>query len=196
MHPPRVRTVLCGDSLWLWRGRTLVVDIAISYDGNLRCSATHGPSGSNLLTDAPKDNHGNGEAFSPTDLVATALGTCALTTMAIAARHRGIELAGATMKVTKEMVAKPIRRIARLTVELHIPMELPEEQRAALEWSARSCPVHKSMHPDVEMPIAIVWGSRGPVTGAVATPEASPNLELTLASRVEKNPAPTPVPER
>lgn len=138
-----------------------MVDIAISYDGNLRCSATHGPSGTNLLTDAPKDNMGNGEAFSPTDLVATALGTCILTTMAIAARHRGIELAGATMKVTKEMVTKPVRRIARLTVELHIPIEVPEKQRAALEWAARSCPVHKSMHPDVEMPIAIVWGSSG-----------------------------------
>jgi putative redox protein len=136
-----------------------VVDIAISYDGNLRCSATHGPSGSTLLTDAPKDNMGSGEAFSPTDLMATALGTCILTTMAIAARHRGIDLAGATMKVTKEMVSKPIRRIARLIVELRLPLELPEEQRAALEWAARSCPVHKSMHPDVEMPISIVWGA-------------------------------------
>ena len=136
-----------------------MVDIAISYDGNLRCSATHGPSGSQLLTDAPKDNHGNGEAFSPTDLVATALGTCALTTMAIAARHRGIELAGATMKVTKEMVSKPARRVARLTVELHLPVEPPDEQRAALAWAARSCPVAKSLHPDVEMPMAFVWGA-------------------------------------
>jgi len=169
-----------------------VVDIAISYDGNLRCSATHGPSGATLLTDAPKDNMGSGAAFSPTDLVATALGTCVLTTMAIAARQRGIELAGATMRVTKEMVSKPVRRIARLTVELHIPLELPEEQRAALEWVARSCPVHKSMHPDVEMPIAIVWGSRDATSS-----EASPNLELTIGAHVEqsaeKTPAPTPV---
>jgi len=138
-----------------------VVDIAISYDGNLRCSATHGPSGSNLHTDAPKDNNGNGAAFSPTDLVATALGTCILTTMAIAARQRGIDLAGATMHVTKEMVSKPFRRIARLTVELHVPLELPDEQRAALEWAARSCPVAKSVHPDIEMPMAFVWGSPG-----------------------------------
>ena len=136
-----------------------MVDIAISYDGNLRCSATHGPSGSNLLTDAPKDNNGNGEAFSPTDLVATALGTCILTTMAIAARQRGIELAGATIYVKKEMVTKPHRRIGRLTVNLRVPLELPEEQRAALEWVAKSCPVHRSIHPDVEMPISFHWGS-------------------------------------
>jgi putative redox protein len=168
MHPSPVR--VCNARLThslarrtRAREEQLVVDIAISYDGNLRCSATHGPSGSTLPTDAPKDNQGNGEAFSPTDLLATALGTCILTTMAIAARHRGIELAGATMKVTKEMVSKPIRRIARLTVELHVPLDLPEEQRAALEWAARTCPVAKSVHPDIEMPIAIVWNSRDAV---------------------------------
>ncbi len=137
-----------------------MVEIGISYDGNLRCTATHGPSATTLTTDAPKDNQGNGEAFSPTDLLATALGSCILTTMAIAARQRGIEVSGAQVLVQKEMVAQPARRIGRLSVELNIPHALPEEQRAALEWAANSCPVHRSIHPDVEMILTFRWGDQ------------------------------------
>ena len=81
-----------------------MVEITTTYDGQLRCTATHGPSGNTLITDAPKDNMGKGEAFSPTDLVATALATCVLTTMGIVAKRHDLDIAGATARVTKEMV--------------------------------------------------------------------------------------------
>ncbi len=136
-----------------------MVEIQIAYEGQLHCTATHGPSGTRLTTDAPKDNMGRGESFSPTDLVATALGTCILTTMAIAAQRRGLELNGATARVTKEMVTTPSRRIGRLTVEIVMPQDLPEEERTRLEHAAHACPVHKSLHPDVEIPVTFRWGS-------------------------------------
>jgi putative redox protein len=136
-----------------------MVEIQMAYEGQFHCTATHGPSGTRLTTDAPKDNMGRGESFSPTDLVATALGTCILTTMAIAAQRRGIELNGATARVTKEMVTSPSRQIGRLTVEIAMPQELPEEERTRLEHAAHACPVHKSLHPDVEIPITFRWGS-------------------------------------
>src|SRR5437764_11814466 len=109
-----------------------MVQIEIEYHGNLRTQATHEPSGSTLLTDAPKDNQGNGEAFSPTDLVATALGTCMLTTMGIAARRLNVDMTGATARVLKEMVATPLRRIGKLTVEIHMPARIAPEHRPPL----------------------------------------------------------------
>jgi len=98
-----------------------MVKITGEYQGDLHCTAVHEPSGTGLATDAPKDNQGRGESFSPTDLIATGLGTCIATTMAIAARRHGVDLAGLRYEVTKEMSADAPRRIARLTVHLHLP---------------------------------------------------------------------------
>ena len=135
-----------------------MVEISTTYQGQLRCSATHGPSGNTLLTDAPKDNMGKGEAFSPTDLVATALATCVLTTMGIVAQRNNLDMTGATATVTKEMVTQPTRRIGRLTLHVHMPNNLYPEDQQRLENAAHTCPVHKSMHPDVQMPITFTWG--------------------------------------
>jgi putative redox protein len=135
-----------------------MVEVNIAYRGDLRCEAAHGPSGNTLLTDAPADNHGKAEYFSPTDLVATALGTCILTTMAIVATGKlKIELGAATATVEKEMAAAPSRRIGALKVALKIPGEFTELQKEILMKAAHSCPVHKSMHPDVQMPITFEW---------------------------------------
>ena len=135
-----------------------MVEITAVYEGQLRCTATHGPSGATLPTDAPKDNMGRGEAFSPTDLVATALGTCMLTTMGIVAQRNGIELGGARVRVTKEMVAQPSRRIGTLGVEIIVPTELGDDDRKRLEGAAMHCPVHRSLHPDVQIPVTFRWG--------------------------------------
>lgn len=134
-----------------------MVSINIEYQGDLHCVATHGPSGAVLDTDAPADNMGKGEAFSPTDLVATALGTCILTTMAIKAQSMGIDLTGATVSVDKEMSSSP-RRIGRLVTSLAIPHQIGERERKVLEATAHACPVHKSISPDVDMPISFTWG--------------------------------------
>ena len=134
-----------------------MVEIDIVYNGELRCLATHQPSGTVLTTDAPKDNHGKGESFSPTDLVATALGTCILTMMGIAAQSMQIDLSGTKVVVRKEMVAKPLRRIRTLAVTIDVPLSLNEAQRQKLIDAAMTCPVHKSMHPDVQMPIDFRW---------------------------------------
>lgn len=135
-----------------------MVKVDVVYQGSLRCRAVHGPSGMSLITDAPTDNMGKGEAFSPTDLVATALGSCILTTMGIVAQREGIALTDAHASVTKEMSASGPRRITRLAVTLTIPTPLPEDHRRRLEAAARSCPVHKSLHPDIDAPVEIVWG--------------------------------------
>lgn len=138
----------------------MAVDIDIVYTGGLHCEATHRPSGSKLVTDAPLDNGGKGEAFSPTDLCATSLGTCLVTTMALVATRHGIELAGTTVHVAKEMVADPRRRIASLPTTVTFPRELaslPAEKRALLEATARACPVTQSLGPNVEVPMTFVW---------------------------------------
>ena len=130
-----------------------MVTIDIQYQGELHCEAVHGPSGAHLSTDAPKDNMGKGESFSPTDLVATALGTCMMTLMGIAARSLNVDLAGTRVTVQKEMVATPMRRIGKLGVKITVPAPLTAEQKQKLERAALSCPVHKSLHPDVQMPV-------------------------------------------
>jgi len=135
-----------------------MVNIQVEYQGDLHCKATHGPSGAELSTDAPKDNQGRGESFSPTDLVATALGACMLTIMGIAARTLNIEFAGATAAVEKEMTAAPPRRIQRLAVRIHVPHSPSPADREKLERAAHTCPVHKSLHPDVQIPIEFTWG--------------------------------------
>ena len=134
-----------------------MVNIFVPYTGDLYCAAMHGPSQTDLATDAPVDNNGKGESFSPTDLVATALGTCMATVMAIAAQRHGIELKGMTVSVTKEMSKDTPRRIARLASEMRIPLPQDHPQRQLLEAAALACPVHHSLHPEIEKPVNFVW---------------------------------------
>jgi putative redox protein len=134
-----------------------MVKITGEYQGDLHCIATHGPSGSNLSTDAPRDNQGRGEAFSPTDLVATALGTCMATTMALVARRHGLELRGLKFEVTKEMSADVPRRIVRLTTHLWMPFSTSAASVGLLEQAAHVCPVHQSLNPSVEKPVIFHW---------------------------------------
>jgi putative redox protein len=136
-----------------------MVEISIVYKGKLRCEAHHGPSGVTLLTDAPKDNMGEGAYFSPTDLVATALGTCMVTIMGIVAQRENVDLSGTTVQVTKEMASAPVRRIGKLTVDIEVPTKLTPEQQQKLRNAALTCPVHKSIHPDIETPINFHWAS-------------------------------------
>lgn len=133
------------------------VEIEIGYRGELQCEAQHGPSGSRLVTDAPVDNGGRGAAFSPTDLVATALGTCMLTIMGKVAERHGWDLRGTRVRVVKEMVADPLRRIGRLVVEFSCPSGLSDEQRQVLENAANACPVHKALHGQVDIPVTYRW---------------------------------------
>lgn len=134
-----------------------MVNIDIVYEGQLHCRLTHGPSGNVISTDAPKDNNGKGEAFSPTDLVAAALGSCMLTVMGIAGAKHNLKLDGATVKVVKEMVTAPERRIGTLTVAIAMPKGIPAERRSMLEHAAHACPVHKSLHPDVKIALSITY---------------------------------------
>jgi putative redox protein len=135
-----------------------MTEIQIAYEGKLRCVARHVDSGATLITDAPKDNMGNGQSFSPTDLVATALGTCMMTIMGIAAQRMEIDLSGSTVTVTKEMVQTPVRRIARLAVTIRVPAKLTPQQQQNLQDAALVCPVHESIHPNVQMPVSFQWG--------------------------------------
>ena len=132
------------------------VQIEAVYQGGLRCVATHGPSGSTLETDAPVDNCGKGERFSPTDLVATALATCIMTTIGIVAERKGWDVTGMRVKVIKEMNPSP-RRIARLPVELWMARDLPPEARQQVENTARACPVHKSLGAEIDSPVTVHW---------------------------------------
>jgi uncharacterized OsmC-like protein len=130
----------------------------IIYKGDLRTVATHLQSGTTVETDAPTDNQGKGERFSPTDMVATSLGTCMVTTMAIKARTLDINLEGTRLDVTKVMVSDP-RRIGKIIVHVFFPqgLNLDEKQKDLLERTARTCPVERSLHPDVELDMAFNW---------------------------------------
>ena len=134
-----------------------MVKMKIVYEGQLRCALTHEPSGSVIHTDAPKDNMGKGEAFSPTDLVAAALGSCMLTMMGMTAARHNIDLKGATVDVSKEMLSSGVRRIGSINVIFHMPPGIPQDKRSMLEAAAHSCPVHKSLHPDVQTPIQFIY---------------------------------------
>ena len=129
------------------------------YLGDLRTDSTHLQSGNKLITDAPTDNMGKGEAFSPTDLLATATGTCILTTMAIVAQRDEIELTGSEVEVTKIMTQTPPRRVARLEINLKMKSNivLSNEQMKKLENTAHKCPVSLSLHPDVEQVLMFEW---------------------------------------
>lgn len=135
------------------------VEINSVYEGKLKCVATHGPSEATLITDAPVDNGGTGSAFSPTDLVATALGTCVMTTMGLVAARHDVDLTGMTVRVTKEMTQHPVRRIASLVTEITVPAEavVDASMRDRLEAAAGKCPVHASLHPDVHAPLHFTY---------------------------------------
>jgi putative redox protein len=134
-----------------------MVKVAVKYEGDLHCSAVHGPSGSQIATDAPADNKGKGAAFSPTDLVATALATCISTTMGIKAQELGIDLRGMKVSVQKEMSNDAPRRIVRLPSEVHIPLPPDSPHRQVLEQTALNCPVHKSLPSEIERPTRFFW---------------------------------------
>jgi len=131
-----------------------MVQIDVLYEGALHCIATHLPSGTTLTTDAPVDNQGKGESFSPTDLVATALGTCIATTMDIYARRKKIDLTGMRITVKKEMSTAAPRRIAQLTTEIWFPLKLSSDPERSLEKVALTCPVHHSLSSKVAKPIS------------------------------------------
>ncbi len=130
----------------------------IIYKSGLRTSATHLQSGTTIETDAPSDNQGKGERFSPTDLMATALGTCMITTMAIKANTLSIDLDGTRVEVTKIMVSDP-RRIGKLVAHLFFPahLNLDDKTKEILERTARTCPVERSLHPDIQLDMAFNW---------------------------------------
>lgn len=129
-----------------------MVEINGTYTGKLKMDLQHGPSGTVIRSAAPVDNAGDGSSFSPTDLVATALGACAVTTMAIVAAREGIPFEGADFHVEKHMRSAP-RRIDRLPLRITMPEGLSAEHRTRLEEIARTCPVARSLHPDVEVPM-------------------------------------------
>ena len=134
-----------------------MVEITVHYTGDLHCEATHGPSEATISTDAPTDNRGKGESFSPTDLVATALATCMSTTMGIAAKDHGLDLSGLKVRVQKHMSKDAPRRIVALPSEVHIPLSSSCPQRALLEQTALNCPVHKSLPPEIDRPTTFFW---------------------------------------
>lgn len=133
-----------------------MVEMFAVYTGEKHCELRHSPSGSALETDAPRDNQGRGERFSPTDLMGAALASCVLTTMAIHGERDGIILKGASARVHKEMQANP-RKIARLPLEITMPKGLAPDQRARLEELARTCPVARSLAADIELPMKFVY---------------------------------------
>ena len=129
----------------------MTVTVEALYEGDLHCTLRHGPSGDTFPTDAPIDNRGKGEHFSPTDLVGASMASCMLTIMGIAAADRGIDIAGARAIVTKEMSAVPRRHISKLTVEISLPAELDDSERRLMRGCAESCPVAASLGPDTEV---------------------------------------------
>ncbi len=131
-----------------------MVQIQATYTGEKHCKAKHGPSESIVETDAPKDNQGRGEKFSPTDLVATALGTCILTTIAIVAERDGQSITGSKITVEKVMSQNP-RRIESLKTIIELPKLIPEDYRRKILNVAETCPVTKSLHPEILIPLEI-----------------------------------------
>lgn len=127
------------------------------YTGDLRTEAEHVKSGNKLITDAPTDNQGKGQSFSPTDMVATALGTCMLTIMGIKARDKGLNMEGAEIEVLKTMASNP-RRISKLDIKIKMPPgDFSDQDKKILLAAAEACPVHKSLHPDMEITVDTIW---------------------------------------
>jgi len=128
----------------------------ITYTGELRTTCEHIRSGNTFITDAPTDNNGLGQAFSPTDTVATGLGSCMITVMGIKANGLGVDLTNATVEITKHMASDP-RRIAKIEAKLNLPSNVSEKHRKILENTANTCPVLYSLHPDIEKEISFHW---------------------------------------
>ena len=134
-----------------------MVQVSVKYTGELHCDATHGPSRAKISTDAPSDNKGKGEAFSPTDMVATSLATCMLTIMGIMARNKEVNIQGATAEITKVMGTEP-RRIIRIEIKFNMPkVGIDEHTQELLQRAAKTCPVAKSIHPDIEQVVEFFW---------------------------------------
>lgn len=128
----------------------------ITYIGDLRCEAEHLQSGTKILSDAPTDNHGKGEKFSPTDLCATSLAECALTTIAILGKDLDIDITGAYCNLTKVMLPNP-RRIGEIVCEFVFPKSYTDEEKQFIEKTAHNCPVAKSLHPDLKQTMSFVY---------------------------------------
>jgi uncharacterized OsmC-like protein len=128
----------------------------ITYLGDLRTTSTHLQSGTEILSDAPTDNHGKGEAFSPTDLVANALGSCMISIMAIKAMGTDVDLVGSTVEITKIMQSEP-RKIAKIIVVLNMSPVVDQKTKTILERAAMTCPVFLSLHPDIEKDVTFNW---------------------------------------
>lgn len=134
-----------------------MVTSTVEYKGNLRTEAIHIESGTKIITDAPKDNHGNGESFSPTDLMATSLSSCMLSIMGIIAKRDNIDIVGIKTEVTKIMYSEP-RRVGEIYVKLTMPKNnYSEKERNLLEHAAHTCPVAKSLHPDIIQKIEFIY---------------------------------------
>jgi putative redox protein len=131
--------------------------VETTYIGDLRTENTHVQSGTKILTDAPTDNQGKGEAFSPTDLLAVALGTCMLTTIAIKTRNDGIDIIGAKCSITKIMSSTPPRKVAELQINLKFPKQYTEQQQKLIEEICMTCPVYLSLHPDMAKTVNFGW---------------------------------------
>tara|TARA_B100000959_G_C14747071_1_gene527565 strand:+ start:16 stop:426 length:411 start_codon:yes stop_codon:yes gene_type:complete len=136
-----------------------MADIKIVYNGKLRTTSTHIQSGDSILTDAPKDNKGKGEAFSPTDLFASSLGSCMLTIMGITAKTHGLNIDESVVHIDKIMSKDP-RRIASLNIVININGELNEKHRRILIKAAEHCPVSKSIHPKVDKKIIFNFSNK------------------------------------
>ena len=131
--------------------------VKAKYLGNLRVECTHLQSGTKIITDAPVDNHGKGEAFSPTDLCSTSVAACAMTIMGIYAQEKGLDITGTEIEITKTMSANP-RRIASIDILYHMPArEVSDKDKAVLERVAHTCPVHLSLHPEVKQNFVFDW---------------------------------------
>lgn len=138
------------------RSKVGSVEMSAKSAPQFKVKLIHGPSGTVISTQAPRDNGGAGGSFSPTDLVGAALASCAMTTMALAASREGIPWSETSARVEKRMTSAP-RQIAELSLEIQMPAGLNAEQRAHLEEVARKCPVARSIHPDVQLPIAFSY---------------------------------------
>lgn len=128
----------------------------VTYLGELRTSSIHIASNAEIISDAPLDNHGKGEAFSPTDTVANALASCMFTVMGIKARDMGVDFSGSTAEVTKIMQAEP-RRISKIIIVMNMKADADEKTRTIMERTAMTCPVFLSLNPDIEKNVTFNW---------------------------------------
>ena len=138
-----------------------MTEMNITYEGGLHCKAVHGPSGAIIVTDAPVDNHGKGESFSPTDLCAASLGVCMITVMGIACQGRDIDMTGTTCRIEKHMSADTPRRIVKIVAEVNFNAGIHLDKRGLLEAVAINCPVSKSLNPEIEVDMRFNFPDEG-----------------------------------